>query len=254
MIVSALVVVLSILVVMALRLQGGRISKINVYGAEVISPELIVSTASEVISGYYLWVIPRNNFILYPENKLLSEIRTRFPRFSSVDISLTSLTDLDIAVSEREPFALYCGDVSKPNESSSCYFLDRTGLIFDRAPSFSSGVYFVFASTSPALEPLGQVLLPSSEFESLMNFVDRLATLGIKGDTLVMSPDDFTMTTTNDGEVIWRRSTPYDIVFSNLESFLTEPSIASQRDFVQRVRTLDLRTEDKVFYRFNAEQ
>ncbi len=241
------------LIIFISRLENLRIATVNVSGAKVISPDAVISVSDEVLSGYYLWLIPRDNILLYPRQKLERAISTRHPRFSSVQISLSGLNTLDIVLAEREPYALYCGEVAKPDETSECYFLDNTGLVFDRAPSFSSGVYFVFAGDSISGEPLGQEFLPSQEFESLMNFLEELSQLGFHSLSLELSLGEFHLSFEKQGELIWRREPSLERTFSNLKSFLAEPSIASQTDFLQKVGELDLRTEDKVFYRFNDE-
>jgi len=252
-IISGIVIVILVSAVFVLRWDKLRIATINVSGAEIISPELVTVSASEILSGYYLWVIPKDNILFYPRRRLLTEIETLYPRFGSIEISLSGFTTLDVVVSELEPFALYCGEVSGVEEMSNCYFLDSDGLIFDRAPSFSTGVYFVYASDTVSGDPLGQEFLSALEFKSLVTFVESLSKLGFKPVSLELISGEFHTSFANQGKLLWLRSSSLDDVYSNLESFLAESSIKTTPNFFTRIEELDLRTEDKVFYRFNDE-
>lgn len=242
---SVLIFLFLIVLTFASRLGQVRISEVRVEGAVVTNGESVASFVKELMSGYYLWVIPRNNALLYPRRYVEKELAKSFPRFSSIDISLERTQALLVEVVEREPFALYCEGVEL------CWFLDEQGFVFDSAPSFSEGVYFIY-TTSPAVEsPLGKPLLTLFEFQSISQFVLHLDTLDVKPLALEVGETDLALSLLGGATLTWARGSDAERIYSNLQSFLNSPSIEAQEDFLLKVVELDLRTEDKVFYRFN---
>lgn len=247
---SSIVLLLLGLLIFLSRLNALRIKEVAVEGAKVISAEAVAGAAKEVMSGYYLWLVPKNNALIYADDEVKNELHKRFPRFSSVELSLSGFQALNITVVEREPFALYCGEEALVEESSVCYFLDKNGFIFDFAPSFSEGVYFVYASSPVFEDPLGQAFLAREEFIALTKFIEDVSDLGFDPQALEMTGEEFRLTLANGGRLLWQRGADPIILLSNLESFLNEETIRSQGDFLLKVKELDLRTENKVFYSF----
>ncbi len=246
---SALILLLGLLIFLS-RLEYFQVREVNVSGAEATSPDSVVLVAKDLMSEKYLWLVPKSNALVYPEDFMREILFRKFPRFSSVDFSLSGLNTLNISVIEREPFALYCGASAQGGELSQCYFLDEVGFIFDHAPSFSEGVYFVYSASEPFSEPLGQAYLSADEFTQLRDFIEELKTLGIKPIALEMTPEVFILRTENDSSLSWLRSTDLTRLLGNLKAFLSSPEIKAEKGFLEKFEELDLRTEDKVFYRF----
>ncbi len=246
-----IVLVLLIALVFASRLEKLRIQNVSVSGSQVISPEKVTAVVEDLLSGHYLWLVPHDNALFYPKGTIETVLARKFPRFSSIAVSLQDLQTLEVLVAEREPFALYCSETTP--SSGGCYFLDEEGYIFDEAPTFSSGVYFIYSPESHDPEPLGKAFLPTTEFRALYHFIDELKTLGITGTELEVQETDFAVTFNGAGRVMWSREAELPLIFSNLEAFLNAEEIRAQADFLERVETLDLRTENKVFYTFREE-
>lgn len=243
---SSLIFAFIVLVVMLLRLERFQIQTIVVSGALVTGSDKVTSAVEEALSGRYFWLLPKRSAPIYPNGQVEAELARRFPRFSSVSLALNGFNELDAEVVEREPFALYCADV--------CYFLDKEGFIFDYSPTFSEGVYFVYASEVPPLNPLGTRFVPPEEFAALSKFIEKIDALGILPRLLTISLSDARLQLEDGGEIIWRRGTDFAHVQSNFESFLGSKEIKGEKDFWQRLETLDLRTGNKVFYRFREGQ
>ena len=245
-------ILLGILVVLVFvsRLQSLRIKTITMTGAKVISADSVSAATLEALSGYHFWLVPKNNSLIYSRDTVKAELNKKFPRFSSVELTLTNPTSLDVSVIEREPFALYCDGPLGSVESSPCYFLDEQGFIFDLAPTFSIGVYFIY-SINPALgNPLGQEFLPREEFNLLSEFIRSLETFSIEPLSVVMNEKDFELALSTGTKIFWPRDANLSNIFSNLESFLKSSEIKSQTNFWEKIGELDLRTRNKVFYRF----
>jgi hypothetical protein len=246
---SSILTILLVGLVFFSRLESFRIKAVTVTGAQVVGEDSVQAVVEEIIAGHYLWVIPRNNAFIYPENNVRETIRERFERFSSVQVELAGLTGLSIVVEEREPTALYCADEPEQGIYAGCYFLDEKGLIFDAAPTFSDGVYFVYTSEAQFEDPLGQAFLPAQEFALLSEFVRKLQLMNVEPRVFAATAE-YHITLASGAVITWLPETNLELVYSNLESFLQSEEIKTQTDFWERILVLDLRTANKVFYSF----
>ncbi len=243
-IVGGILFVLLVASVFLSRLESLRIKDVVVNGTQAIDAAKVEAKVAEELEGSFFWIIPRDNALLYGENRIRARLKEQFPRFSSITLSLEGLKTLQVSVVERQPHALYC------EGAELCWFLDSEGFVFDAAPTFSEGVYFTYTE-KPALEsPLGHSLLPREEFQALDRFVGSLPMLGLTPLALEIASADMTLELTGGARILWGRESDLERTFGNLESFLKSPTIQAQADFLSKIGVLDLRTEDRVFYRF----
>lgn len=226
------------------------INKIEVDGAKTVVSADVESVVRKSISGNYLWLVPHANSLLYSRSNIKESLLNKFSRFNNVGLALEGTNTLRVSVVEREPFALYCESVENLGDASKCYFMDDTGYIFDEAPAFSGPVYFAYSQKEPFLNPLGRQFMPREEFELLYKFVGSLSNLGIKPVALEVSDGELNILLPYNTRIIWQRNADLIAIYSNLEAFLNNESIRSQPDFLEKVSTLDLRVENKVFYTF----
>ena len=244
------IIVILVATIIVSRQQKLLIRDVEVSGAKVVKEEEVIARTKEIISGYYLGMIPKRNALVYPGGKVEESLMKEFPRFSAVATSLDGLKFLRIDVAEREPFALYCPTIAKPEDAVSCYFLDNQGFIFDRAPLFSGAVYFIYAREPALEEPMGGQLMPSSEFGSLGHFIESLLLLGVQPIAALAGEEEFTILLAGDARLKMGRKSNLELMYSNLSAFLNDESIRAQTDFLQKISELDLRTDNKVFYKF----
>ncbi len=246
-----LLIILVVVLILS-RQEKFLISEVVVFGAKVVSNEAVVKKVQDLISGHYLYLVPKANALIYPGEKVEETLLKEFPRFKAVALSVEGLKLLRVEAAEREPFALYCLS-PQPEQASDCYFLDDEGFIFDRAPLFSGAVYFVYGGSAgllDSLNPLSQQYLPPNEFQALSKFIELLPTLKIIPQALEASDEEYSLVFARDSRVRWKRGEDFGLLYSNLEAFLNDDTIRNQLDFLEKVLELDLRTENKVFYRF----
>lgn len=225
------------------RQERFLISGITITGENIVEREEMTQTVQHLLDGYYLWVIPRANAFIYPRRTIKQSLSEKFPRLKSIELNLETLQTLIIAVEERVPFALYC-------IADECFFIDEDGLIFALAPAFSDGVYFVYSTGEPIDNPIGKQLIPAEEFGSLLKFMKILPTLNIQPVAMQITADDYVLSLSNGGQLIWRRESDPILLQSNLEAFLSDKSVRNRANFFDKILYLDLRTENKVFYKF----
>ena len=226
------------------RQERFLVAEVAVLGEDVIDKEEIRGVAERLLRGYYFWIVPRANSFVYPRRTIERGLVEEFPRLKSADLDLSEPNTLYITVEERLPFALYCVNTSE------CYFLDEEGYIFALAPSFSGAVYFIYTTETLMENPIGKTLISAEVFKSLPKFIEELSILGIHPAALAIGNEEYSLSLPNGGEILWRRGGDLTVIHSNLEAFLSDDSIQTQSNFLDKILYLDLRTENKVFYKF----
>ena len=240
--------------IVTLRLERFKISVVKVEGANVISEEVVSRNVKETLSGSYLWVVPKANAAIYPRGRVLENLEKEFPRFKTASLSLTGPKSIMVSVEERDPYALYCPSALNPENASDCYFLDREGFIFDEAPAFSGSVYFIYAFSKPLSESKGSQMIPVEEFKPLSELIEGLESLHLEPLALEIGEDEAALFLKNGAKVLWKMEDDPLKLYSNLEAFLSSDAIRRDKEFLEKISVLDLRTENKVFYRFKEDE
>lgn len=243
-----LVLIIIIGPILLLRIKSFLISTIQISGSEVTASEDLEAIVAHDLSGNYLWVIPRSSAVLYPGNRIKNDILADIPRISNVDVSLSNAHSLSIVVRERTPFALYCKQIADIKNPSDCYFLDTSGYIFSIAPAFSGGVYMVYSSDPILDTPLRQQFVPSGNFRNLTNFIANLSHIPLSPKIFVAKTDEYDLLLPSGTTIMWKPAQDLDAVYSNLSTFLTDPSL--DKSTVGNLLYIDLRFDDKVFYKY----
>jgi hypothetical protein len=233
-----------------LRHERILIAEVSVEGAEVVSVEELEEVIWSALRGNYFLIVPRKNFLFYPRQSIALRLLDEVPRLSRVETNLDTARRLEVRVSERVPFALYCENVKELTAPKGCYFLDEEGFIFAEAPLFSGAVYFIYSLEEPLDGPVGRHIMEEEEFRELGEFISSFNELGIKTRLYRGGKDDRVLVMPGSGEIIWRTRDGFKTPFDNLVAFLSTDAIKAERNFIERVRYIDLRFSNKVFYRF----
>ncbi|MHB1330374.1 MAG: cell division protein FtsQ/DivIB [Minisyncoccota bacterium] len=233
----------------ALRQDGLLISSVDVRGNEVTGDIEIKNIVTKNFKGKFLWLIPKSSSLLYPNEKIEKEIMGVIPRIASVSLSLDSANVLGVEIVERKPDSLYCKDVSLYRESKGCYFIDKTGLIYSEAPEFAGGVYFVYVSDPEIEDPIRKQFLTQTEMESLKNFVSSLKNFSLEPKYIVKKIDEYILVLTTGTEVRWNAGQNLENLSADLGSFIRESEISNTE--LGKLEYLDLRFENKIFYKFS---
>ena len=241
---SCLLLAFLIALVLFFRWEKFLISEIVIAEDIAVDRQAIAEVINAELSGHYLYLIPKNNAFIFRRGAMKEKLMETFPRFTSLNLNLEGFNKLVVSASEREPFALYCV------ESENCFFLDESGFIFAKAPLFSEGVYFIYKDDEPLAEPMGQRFLLENDFRGLQKFLDNLPHLGIEAEILEMGSNEYRAVLKSGAKILWKRDAEPGLIYSNLEAFLSNEAIISEKDFLEKIEHLDLRTEDKVFWKF----
>jgi hypothetical protein len=250
-----------------------RIGTVELSGEVLVSPDEVVSVSQSFLSGYYLGLFPRDNFLIFPQSALQNFLKNKFERINTIKTQLSGFKKLEIIISERKQQALWCDGnpeaetVSAPssqnisNASSSsatsssvlsekCYFLDDNGLIFSEAPTFSGDAYFKYYGGVSSDSPIGQTYLATSTvFQSLSDFVQNVSQTSVTPVSVLAGDDgDFTMYLSSGGKIYFNQSEPFSQTIDNLKALLQTLSESSSTS-VSNIDYIDLRFGDKLYYK-----
>lgn len=157
-----------------------RIDRIDIVGANAVSPDAMRALVEEKLLGNYFFVYARENSFLFPRAEIERILPETFPRLKTVSVSSVDAHTAVATVSERKPYALWCGNEFnlEMQELADCWFIDEAGFIFDRAPVFSEGVYLKVYGTvveKNAGDPL-RGALPAIRFANVNTFAKLIRT------------------------------------------------------------------------------
>jgi len=151
------------------RWKEVNIVNIEISGNKIVETNLIKNAVEEELAGRYLWLFPKSNSFIYPRSRLQYELNNKFKRLKDIKLEVKELKTLSISVTELEGKYTWCGeslndgvDIDTEVLEDSCYFIDKTGYIFDNAPYFSGSVYFKFFGKISNIEngPIGRYFAP----------------------------------------------------------------------------------------------
>lgn len=120
-----------------------KIEQVQVDGFQAVNEDDILALTKSLLVGNYYLTYARENSYLFPRFEIERRLLAEFPRLKTAHASRIDDHAIRIEVTERKPFALWCGEVylREMYETNDCWFVDDTGFIFDNAPVFSEGVY-----------------------------------------------------------------------------------------------------------------
>lgn len=235
------------------RIDDLEIQKISISGNDMVSSEEIVAEVDKALSQNRFLFFSGRNKLIYSKSSIEKAVKENVPRILSVDIKRESSL-LNVHVVERERAYLWCGE--KLSSDTECYFLDKSGFIFDIAPQFSPGIYFTFYSSIEG-EPIGQYILNFDIIKDIDIFVEAISRIGLPINSLAyMGEGQYEFYTTfgsitNPAKILFTKDQTLDEVFNKIASIIDEDPFKS--DFESnggRLEYVDVRFKNRVFYRF----
>lgn len=243
------------------RLSVLRIYNITVTGNTVIDTKDILKVAGETMNGYYLFFIPKNNFVILPQKQMRENLEKNFPRLTDINIQISKDQTISISVAERGGSYTWCGESLNEGirlEDTNCYFLDETGFIFDKAPYFSGDVYFRFmGELSNKEEILGQYFA-KDYWQNFITLREFLLEMNFKPSLLVLNKDsDVEVFLEHENEppaspkIVFNKNADMFGIIENLQSAVSaEPLKTELAEKYTKLDYIDLRFGNKIYYKF----
>lgn len=238
------------------------LSNIVVSGNNIIDTDDIEKVVKDNLSGRYVYLFSRANFLFYPKNKIYKDLNSSFPRIEELSISRKGFNSLEINIKERSGTYLYCGKevpLISSNIGDNCFFVNKDGFIFDKAPYFSGNVYFkYYVSLGGDGSPLGKQLFTEEKFKEITNFIDDLFALSFKPAYMIVDEKGFYTIylehkpLSTSPKILLKNTNDLKTVFDNISSSMKKKEFSDEiNQKYDRLEYIDLRFKNKVLYKFN---
>ncbi len=246
------------LLVEFVNLKYTRIQKISIEGNSAIADREIFDTVISHLGGSYAHIFSRRNIFIYPHDALVESLTKEFVRIEEVSIDRVGLHSIRVRITERSPQGLWCSAVS--SMSTVCYFVDQSALAYARAPNVSGNSLITYTRTFPE-RVIGKRLTDQDDFALLHQAIDALETLGFRTRSVLWTSDSLDLSVRRaiddggftDMTLRFPHVPPFDTAVSNLTSIM-QSETTEDPIHLESIDYIDLRFENKVFYKKSEEQ
>ena len=237
-------------IIFVFHIERFRIQSISITGSTSLSEAEVKSAVERTLAGSYGYVIPRNNTLFYPKQKILLTLPETFLKIIYVEVKRDGLRGITVSIQERNPYALWCGAtvVVLSTDNSKCYFMDSEGLIFAEAPTFSDNVYMQYYGGAVGNGVvLGAHYLPTTDFRNLDQFVRTLVSVGVESKQVRVHDGDvnvyvFGKTVSASTVLRFSIAQPYVKSLSAFNTFISaQVAITTLQKYLSSVEYIDFR-------------
>ncbi|MBP9771601.1 MAG: hypothetical protein KBD16_01615 [Candidatus Pacebacteria bacterium] len=245
------------LIVELTHIKQLRVERVRFEGNHAISDRDLWKVTEPYLAGRYYGLFSKKNILIVENEAIEKHLLAEFVRLENTRVERSGFHTLVVTSTERKPKAIWCG--GGESTGRSCYYLDQNALAFSLAPKLSGGTFVTFSRPFPE-RVIGKNLLPTGEFHTLRDFIDSLIALGFHTERVTWKDDAIELFVRaeledeNTGSLILRipLTAPYDLAFSNLASVIKTSTSDEQPLTVSDIEYIDLRFENKVFYKKEA--
>lgn len=226
------------------NLQYLNISDVKIREEKESAKTKMEKIARDNLEGFYFFIIPRANIFFYPKKAIEAALKKAYLDAETVEIKARGGGLLTIDIKKREPKYLWC-------QKDSCYYLDRDGMAFSRAPSFSGDAFlriYKEASANFSINLLGLSIMSRGQFVSLTDFISKMPFKPVK--LFVKRENYYELENGNGYIIIFSDNVPYDIAIENLITALGSEVIIKGLAEGMKLEYVDLRLKEKIFYKF----
>ena len=147
---------------------------VEIRGNKAVSDTEIFKAIKQNLSGRYLGLFNKQNALVYSVNGIEDAIKDGFSRIDAAKVEKGDDNKIIISVVERKPEYVYCVG----EKSLQCFYLDKTGIIFDHAPEFSEDVFFkIYGEASSTESILGTMVMNEEIFNGFMDFKKEIGSI-----------------------------------------------------------------------------
>lgn len=235
------------------RLDKFQISNIDISGNSALNQGEILNIVEKNISGNYLWLFSKSNFLIYPKTKIKQELLDSFAQIKELEIKFKDFQSILVEINERTPYALWCNGI----EETDCFFMDKTAYLYSKAPLFLNDIYFKYigglsdvSTSTPSSEIFRQRYLSQKGegyFEKVDLFIRLLKDININGYKLIIKDNnDYELFFNNGSKLIFDGNQNLDEILKDLQAVLIDLGDLGEQEFGY----LDLRFQHKILYKF----
>lgn len=225
--------------VYAFYLPKFRIKDIDVPKLKTLSQDGIKMVSKEILSAKLIGLLPADNILLVPVEKIKAELKSRFLRIKEVNISRHWPDILKMDILERFTWGVYC-------QKNNCYLSDDEGFLFALAPEFEGNLLLKLYDERLSIGQFasGDFILNQKNFTLISEFQNELEKAGKHVFKIILK---------NDWQEFYLRNWKIILDFEMNKETATKNlflALAEIGNLENRLDYIDLRFGDKIFYKF----
>jgi len=231
-----------------------RVGEVSFSGLKVLSEETLREDIASYLSGFYLYIFPKNSIFLINTNSLTSMLISQNLRVKELSIEKKFPRSLAISVKERLVWGIACEYLPEDSQGIEkknplCVYLDEDGFALESSPQSTGGLIRKIRLEGIALNSGSQLI--SQDLVSKMKLLEQKFTDGT-GSRIV----EFIYSSVVPREISARVDEGYLLMFSLEEDFDTSIRVLmavfreETGEKKSKLEHIDLRFGNKVFYKF----
>lgn len=229
-----------------------QIDEVRVTGARDIGEDRVETAVREFLSRKIFRLFPGDNYFLFSGSRLEDDLADRFPKSDSVRVEKSFPHSIGVFITERDRIFLWCS-------GGPCFLVDGNGCTADaRFAEQEMNEPFLVRFVDESAVPVapGECSIPSGLPETVLLLERGLRekfgfTVHLPASTPSRVAGEIRFRVEEGWEVRANAAVPPEKTFSALRAVL-ETEIPEERR--EKLRYIDLRTENKAFYSFIPEE
>ncbi|MFA5023151.1 MAG: hypothetical protein WC385_03500 [Candidatus Paceibacterota bacterium] len=254
-----------------LNLNFLRLTTFSISGQTSLDLVALKQTIKGNLDGSCLGIVPNNSVFFFSKTKLATLLKQKFPGLQAVEIDSPNLNTLIVKVSDRESKVLWCNVVN----GKICFYLNDEGQVYQEAPNFSESIIMEFDSGGIIKKLPTKAIDPKdlSRAKDFLNFLKPAlvdwprrsldggglasSTASYKLDHINVLPlKDFeaiivsSINPNNSWKLLFNTGATADQLITNFNTLIKDPTLTKNWPAGTSLDYLDLRFENKAFYKF----
>ena len=230
-----------------------EIKKISLEGISELNYDDVYGKINELLVKKEFGFISMNNFILLPSDKIKSELENNFKKISEVKIEKIFPDSIKIEITERKALLMWCS-------GGPCYIIDENGYAFAGVDFESEEIkqnnLLSIVDDSGKSVTIGDKILTSDYIGFVISLKDELdRETGIKitneYETGFRTAEEARVKTEDGWGIFFSTNMPMSVSIQTLKTFLEKEM--KDKD-ISKLEYIDLRAENRVYYKFKAEE
>jgi hypothetical protein len=237
------------LAILGLTTDKARINDIVISGNSSVLTENIIKIVNSEINVNYLWIIPTDNILLLRREEIKKRIIENIKKIGSIQIIIHRINKIEVKVKERESKNLWCKGT--PIDIMDCYFMDSSGFIFEKAPTFSVDTFPEYFGLITGANSIGQFYF-KNKFNNISGLYNALIKMLFEPKYFyALTEYEYEVYILGGGKIIINDKRSFESSLTNLQALVDNGYIKTDLDSIKKIKYIDLRFGSKVNFELN---
>jgi len=202
------------------------------------------------------------NIFLFSEEEIRNDLKNKFPKISELEVNKNlAKRSITLAIKERERLGIICrmgieekSDEDDKEKVKECFYIDKTGFVFDGAPETSGSLIILIKDYSQNSFAIGDYVFGEQTTDLIFQIKERLFT------EVNIKPLDFNFTSFPYAYLKVITSEGWYIIFNLTKSteaqigalktaFYSGPDQLKDLRHKGELEYVDLRIENRIYYK-----